>query len=140
MKKACWFFLIAIIATSGHRISATQTRLSSLGPAAIFLIDDSDSWQYPAEINNYPNSLSFEMDSFPLNKDNMAVLGSWSDSEQRFGTFGIGYGDLFNQKSIESLISSLNKAIATNPLMSPRNSIPLPENKYHFFMPKILGR
>ena len=139
MEKACWFFLIAIIAASGHRISATQTRLSSLGPAAIFSVDDSDPWQYPAEINNYPNSLSFEMDSFPLNKDNMAVLGFWSDSEQRFGTFGVGYGDLFHQKNIEAVILALNNAIANNPLMSPRNSIPLPENKYHVFYAKDIG-
>lgn len=139
MKKALRS-AIAVFSILTCRVAyATQASSSSLGPAAMFSSDEGGAWLYPAEINNCPKALSFETDSTSYKKDNMTFLGFWSDQERRFGTFGIGYGDMFHQKNIEAVILALNTAIASNPLMSPHNDIPLPANNYHLFYARDIG-
>lgn len=139
MRKAFLALTIIILISAFGFANATQVRSSSLGPAAEFTTDDMDVWVYPAELQNYPNMLSIDLDTFLLKKDNLTFVGAWSDGEQKLGTFGAGFGDLFNQKNIESLIPALNAAIANNPLMSPRNLIPQPVNIFHFFYAKDIG-
>ena len=139
MRKAFLGLAALALLLSGGVSFATQSAQSSLGPASVFTIDHWDIWLFPAELNSYPRLLSIELDSFPFDSNRMSFWGTWSDDEQKLGTIGAGYGDLFNQKDIESLIPALNSAIANNPLMSPRNSIPLPENKYHIFYARDIG-
>jgi len=139
MRKAFLGLASLALLLSGGASFATQSARSALGPAAIFTTDPGDIWLFPAELNNYPRLLSLELDSFPFDRNRMSFLGTWSDDEQKLGTFGAGFGDLFNQKNIEALIPALNAAIANNPLMSPRNSIPLPGNKFHLSYARDLG-
>ncbi|MEW6027828.1 MAG: hypothetical protein AB1599_11125, partial [Planctomycetota bacterium] len=121
-------------------MGADQTRLSAIGPAAVFTVDDSDPWIYPAEVNNYSRLLAWELDTFPFDGKRVSFLASWADNEQKYGTWGLGQGVLPDQKLLENLVSSLNNALRTNPLMSPRNDIPRPENSYHFFYAKDFGQ
>jgi hypothetical protein len=139
MRKAFLGLASLALLLSGGASFATQSARSALGPAAIFTTDPGDIWLFPAELNNYPRLLSLELDSFPFDRNRMSFLGTWSDDEQKLGTFGAGFGDLFSEINIEALIPALNAAIANNPLMSPRNSIPLPGNKFHLSYARDLG-
>jgi hypothetical protein len=131
---AAWALLL-----SGGASFATQSARSSLGPAAVFTIDPGDIWLFPAELNSYPRWLSLELDSFPFDRNRMSFWGTWSDDQQKLGTMGLGFGDLTNQKELEGMIASLNYAISNHPLMSPRNNIPLPVNKFHLLYARDMG-
>lgn len=139
MRKAFLGLAALALLLSGGVSFATQSAQSSLGPASVFTTDPGDIWLFPAELNNYPRLLSLELDSFPFDRNRMSFWGTWSDDEQKLGTVGIGFGDLTNQKELEGMIASLNYAISNHPLMSPRNSIPLPGNKVHLFYARDMG-
>ncbi|MBU1576018.1 MAG: hypothetical protein KKG02_05825 [Candidatus Edwardsbacteria bacterium] len=139
MRKAFLGLACLALLLSGGVSFATQSAQSSLGPAVVFTTDPGDIWLFPTELNSYPRLLSLELDSFPFDRNRMSFWGTWSDDEQKLGTVGIGFGDLTNQKELEGMIASLNYAISNHPLMSPRNSIPLPGNKFHLFYARDMG-
>jgi hypothetical protein len=138
MKKAVFLVILLGAFFWCQPLPASQTSILSLGPAACFTIDESDIWQYPAELGHLPRIVVLDMDSFPVDRSRISFLAVF-DIGQRYGSLGLGQGELLEQKLLTDIFSSLNYAIANNPLMSPRNSIPLPKNIFHFLYARDIG-
>lgn len=124
---------------AGQQAIASITAVASLGPASVFAGDDSDPWLYPAEIINYPSIMAADLDTFPFDGRRMSFLATWSDQCRKYGTMAAGSGRLFCQDDLTQRLTELNYAVKTNPLMSPRNDIPLPEQAYHLFYGREVG-
>ena len=89
MKKIALVLVLAVLMAGA--VSATETRIITMGGFGNFLIDDANIYGYPALVTDYPYNVFAEVGEynwgFPAAPSLMVVLTN--DKEQSFGVLGI---------------------------------------------------
>jgi hypothetical protein len=137
-RQFLWLGLLLPALAAGPA-GASQSAGASLGPASVFTTDPGDMLTFPSEAYNCLRLVSLEMDSFPFSRDRMSAFAVWNDAPGKIGAIGMAFGDLQGQTEINGLIASLNEALAGHPLMSPRNAIPVPGNRFRLIYAREAG-
>ena len=112
---------------------------TTLGQAAVFTTSPVDMMAFPSEVGSFGRLIAIDLDSFPFSHDRMSLAAVWSDDQGKFGSVGLAFGDLNSQSEFNGLIVSLNDAIASHPMMSPRNAIPFPDSRFHLMYAREVG-